>query len=63
MFFGNARFVHLTNNVVQKANKEGYQDKDELMMKQDQFAAYLQEVEGRDVFYNEIQPKLKQMVI
>lgn len=33
------------------------------MMKQDQFAAYLQEVEGRDVFYNEIQPKLKQMVI
>ncbi|KAL4504141.1 hypothetical protein ABPG72_020979 [Tetrahymena utriculariae] len=59
----NNRFVHLTNNIVQKYNKEAYTDKDDLMMSQEQFAQYLKETEGRDVFYEEIQPKLKQMVI
>jgi len=57
------RFVHLTNNIVQKFNKEGYQDKDDLMIRQEQFVEYLKETEGRDVFNEEILPKMKAIVI
>ncbi|EGR30770.1 tubulin-tyrosine ligase family protein, putative [Ichthyophthirius multifiliis] len=60
----NNRFVHLTNNAIQKFNKDGDLDKDELMWRQYQFAEYLKEQNnGEDIFFNQIQPKLKQIII
>ncbi|EGR33863.1 tubulin-tyrosine ligase family protein, putative [Ichthyophthirius multifiliis] len=60
----NNKFVHLTNNVIQRCNKDGDIDKDDLMWRQDQFAQYLKQTNNNyDVFYEKIQPKMKQIVI
>ena len=58
------KFIHLTNNSIQK-NSENFENTeiDGSMWHSEEFGEYLREENGRDVYEEEIKPKIKKIVL
>lgn len=61
-------FIHLTNNSVSKHKKVDWENEEQRffgknMWSSDQFAAYLRDQAGYDVYNEKIKPKIKDLTI